>query len=49
MAEDRATAERDIPDVVPAWRVLGLFEVLQVRDEWLRAPVEAQAKQPAAT
>jgi uncharacterized protein len=41
-AEDRATAERDIVDGVPALRALGLFDVLQIRDEQLRALVGAQ-------
>ncbi len=39
-AEARATAERDIRDGLPALRALGLFDVLQIRDERLRALVE---------
>jgi len=40
-AEDRATAERDIADGLPGLRALGLFDVLQIRDERLRAFVAA--------
>jgi hypothetical protein len=39
-AADRAVAERDIIDGLPALRALGLFDVLQIRDERLRALVE---------
>jgi hypothetical protein len=38
--KSRATAERDILEALPALRALGLFDVLQVRDERLRALVE---------
>lgn len=40
-AEARAIAERDIIQALPALRALGLFELLQIRDERLRAFVEA--------
>ncbi len=40
-AEKRAIAERDIVDSLPALRALGLFDVLQVRDDRLRALVES--------
>lgn len=33
----RAEAERDILDALPALRALGLFEVLSIRDDALRA------------
>ncbi len=39
-AEARAIAERDIIDGLPALRALGLFEVLQIRDEKLRAFID---------
>jgi hypothetical protein len=39
-AESRAAAERDILSALPALRAIGLFDVLQVRDERLRALVE---------
>jgi hypothetical protein len=39
--EARAAAERDIIDVLPALRALGLFDVLTIRNEKLRAFVEA--------
>jgi hypothetical protein len=39
-AESRAAAERDILAALPALRAIGLFDVLQVRDERLRALVE---------
>ena len=42
-AESRATAERDILEALPALRAIGLFDVLQVRDERLRALVEKTA------
>jgi hypothetical protein len=37
----RAEAERDILAVLPALRALGLFDVFELRDEKLRALVEA--------
>jgi len=39
-AEDRMVAERDIAEAVPALHALGLFDVLQIRDEQLRAFVD---------
>jgi hypothetical protein len=39
-AESRAAAERDILAALPALRAIGLFDVLQVRDERLRVLVE---------
>ena len=42
-AEDRAIAERDIVDGLPALRALGLFDVVQIRDERLQLLVEAHA------
>lgn len=35
-APERATAERDLREAMPALRALGLFEVLEVRDPALR-------------
>jgi hypothetical protein len=40
-AEARAIAERDIVQALPALRATGLFDVLQIRNERLRAFVEA--------
>jgi hypothetical protein len=40
-AQARAVAERDLIDALPALRALGLFEVLSIRDDKLRALVEA--------
>lgn len=40
-AEARAIAERDIIDALPGLRALGLFDVLMIRNERLRAFVEA--------
>ena len=40
-AEARAIAERDIVQALPALRATGLFDVLQIRNEQLRAFVEA--------
>ena len=37
----RADAERDIVEALPALRELGLFDVLDVRDERLRALLDA--------
>jgi hypothetical protein len=39
--EARTIAERDIVDALPALRALGLFEVLSIRDERLRAFIDA--------
>ena len=40
-AEARVIAERDIVQALPALRATGLFDVLQIRNEQLRAFVEA--------
>ena len=40
-AQNRAEAERDIVDALPALRALGIFEVLEIRDAALRSMVEA--------
>ena len=37
----RAAAERDIIELLPALRALGLFDVLEIRDKDLRAFVDA--------
>ena len=37
----RATAERDIIEVLPALRELGLFEILSIRDPALQRLVES--------
>ena len=37
----RSAAERDIIEALPALRALGLFDILSVRDDRLRALVEA--------
>jgi len=39
----RAGAERDLIDSLPALRALGLFEVLSIRDDALRDFVERRA------
>jgi hypothetical protein len=39
--EARIIAERDIVDALPALRALGLFDVLSIRDERLRAFIDA--------
>lgn len=39
-ADARATAERDLIELVPALRALGLFEIFEIRDPALRALVE---------
>ena len=39
-AEARSIAERDIIEGLPTLRALGLFDILQIRDEQLRAFVE---------
>ncbi len=40
-ADERARARTQIEHDLPALRALGLFEVLQIRDEALRALVDA--------
>ena len=40
-AEAHAVAQRDVIDALPAMRALGLFEILEIRDEKLRAFVAA--------
>ena len=40
-AEAKGAAERDIVDALPALRALGLFDVLDIRDDALRAFVAA--------
>ena len=37
----RAAAERDLVELLPALRALGLFDVLEIRDKDLRAFVHA--------
>ncbi len=39
-ADERAQAQAQIAEDVPALRALGLFEVLEIRDERLRALVD---------
>jgi hypothetical protein len=39
-AEARSKAERDIIEVLPSLRALGLFDLREIRDERLRALVE---------
>ena len=39
-ADERARAQSQIAEDLPALRALGLFEVLEIRDERLRALVE---------
>jgi hypothetical protein len=39
--EARIIAERDIVDALPALRALGLFDVLSIRDDRLRAFIDA--------
>ncbi|KRE90077.1 preprotein translocase subunit SecD [Frateuria sp. Soil773] len=39
--EARATAERDIVDLLPALRALGLFDAFAIRDDALRSFVES--------
>jgi hypothetical protein len=39
--EARMIAERDIVDALPALHALGLFDVLRIRDERLRAFIDA--------
>ena len=38
--EDRTLAEKDLISLIPALRALGIFEVLQIRNEELRRLVE---------
>ncbi len=40
-AEAQAQAQRDVIEALPAMRALGLFDVLEIRDEKLRAFVAA--------
>jgi hypothetical protein len=40
--EERQMAERDIIELLPALRALGLFDVFEIKDEKLRALVNAQ-------
>lgn len=40
--EARAIAERDIVDALPALRALGLFDVLEIRDDELRVFVDGR-------
>ncbi|RQR33569.1 MULTISPECIES: hypothetical protein [unclassified Burkholderia] len=39
---ERATAEADLVEVLPALRAIGLFDVLEVRDAALRAWIDAR-------
>ena len=41
--DEKAVAERDILDALPALHALGLFDILQVRDTALRKLVAAAA------
>ena len=41
---DKAIAERDIVDALPALHALGLFDIVQVRDAALRALVSPSGK-----
>ena len=41
-AAARSEAEKDLIELVPALRALGLFEVMQIKDERLRALVDAR-------
>jgi len=47
-AESRAAAEQDIIEALPALDALGLFDVLLIRDEKLRALVETNRDLPNA-
>jgi hypothetical protein len=40
-ADERMQAEAEIADALPALRALGLFDVLEVRDDALREWIEA--------
>ena len=42
-ADERAQAQEQIAEDLPALRALGLFEVLEIRDERLRAFVDGHA------
>ena len=44
--DDKAIAERDILDALPALHALGLFDILQVRDLALRELVSVSAARP---
>jgi len=46
-ADERAQAQAQIAEDLPALRALGLFEVLEIRDERLRVLVEGLAAQAA--
>jgi hypothetical protein len=39
--EERQMAERDIVELLPALRALGLFDIFEIKDEMLRALVNA--------
>ena len=39
-SEDRQAAERDLMELLPAVRALGIFDVFEVRDAGIRALVE---------
>ncbi|RKU04525.1 hypothetical protein C7H84_04685 [Burkholderia sp. Nafp2/4-1b] len=41
-AAERATAEADVIEALPALRAIGLFDVLEVRDAALRAWLDAR-------
>ena len=43
-ADERAQAQAQIAEDLPALRALGLFEVLEIRDERLRALVDAAGR-----
>lgn len=40
-AAEKKTAERDIIDALPALRALGIFDILQIRNDALRKFIEA--------
>lgn len=42
--DEKAIAERDIVDALPALHALGLFDIVQVRDAALRALVSPSGK-----
>jgi hypothetical protein len=42
--EQRAIASRDIIDLLPALKAVGLFEIMEVRDEPLRAFIHAHCQ-----
>ncbi|HDR8857069.1 TPA: hypothetical protein QDA74_001165 [Burkholderia territorii] len=45
---ERATAEADLVDALPALRAIGLFDLLEVRDPALRAWIDARPAAAAA-